>query len=501
MALKKVLMLLIAALFILPVSVTAFDDFDDDFGGFDDFEDTKKKDSDDDYDAEDSAAKKKEKDQEASDAAMKDLLGDEADDEKPKKADKSKKEKKDVKKDEPKKEKKVAEPKEKGLKPVILVKGGFTLLGQYKQKGADGKTTTLGSMFGGVDEGLIGAEFIGDHVIAKGTLNVRTKNPLLDKRNNPLAKANLHAIQDGFYNGLYEVYGGLRLFNGFLQVKAGKMIPEYGLVDTYQTIGMGFTTPFLTRSLVAVEGYIPETDEGFMIGGKGTINDKHTLLYGLMLGTGSVASEWWQTDKVMGLYGRLGYMHEYIQAAVGFQYRKDYFNKQGFTPKELSFIGIGIHLRASIAGFEMPLTFDYNQFELIQETGQPAKPIAVKPANNILLSLAPGYAYSFDSEWADKIGLAIRFDLVKGVYTKDVAHYLDYGTKAGDYKGFKSDSLIFRIGATLNFFAKDIKGVRSFAGVTFLMQPENKIVGKTAAINAEMDYGFTTIMLSAGAEM
>nr|HQI05469.1 hypothetical protein [bacterium] len=60
MTLKKVLVLLFAALFILPLS--AADDFDDEFGGFDDFEDEgKKKDVDDeDYDAEENAEKKKE---------------------------------------------------------------------------------------------------------------------------------------------------------------------------------------------------------------------------------------------------------------------------------------------------------------------------------------------------------------------------------------------------------------------------------------------------------
>lgn len=530
MTLKKVLVLLFAALFILPLS--AADDFDDEFGGFDDFEDEGKKkeesknSEDEDYDAEENAEKKKEKDQEASDAAMKDLLGDEEEDiekeEKPKEKSKKKAESYDDE-EKPKKEKKKAEPKEKGLKPVILVKGGFTLLGQYKT----GPKTTLGSMFGGVDEGLLGAEFIGDHVIAKGTMNIRTDNPLIEKGNNPLAKKNLHTIQNGADNALYEIYGGLNLLNGFLQIKAGKMLPEYGLVDTYQTIGMGFTTPFLTRSLLAVEGFIPETDAGFMIGGKGTINNDHTLVYGFMFGTGSIASDYWNSDKTMGLYGRLGYMHEYIQAAIGFQYRTDYAvdkdwgNNKDNTPKVTSllsknptFIGIGVHLRASVAGFEMPLTFDFNQMDMYQITNKVAKK---KPAQNILLSLAPGYAYSFDSEWADKIGLAVRFDLVRGVYTKG-ARYLDYGKAASlesgfiDYEGFKKDSVIFRIGATVNFFAKDIKGVRSFAGITFLVQPKSKIVGRTTVkdasgvatnngINSETDYGFTTLMLSAGAEM
>jgi len=519
MTLKKVLVLLFAALFILPLS--AADDFDDEFGGFDDFEDEGKKkeesknSEDEDYDAEENAEKKKEKDQEASDAAMKDLLGDEEEDiekeEKPKEKSKKKAESYDDE-EKPKKEKKKAEPKEKGLKPVILIKGGFTLLGQYKTA----PKTTLGSMFGGVDEGLLGAEFIGDHVIAKGTMNIRTDNPLIDKGNNPLAKKNLHTIQNGAENGLYELYGGLKFFDIF--VKAGKMLPEYGLVDTYQTIGMGFTTPFLTRSLIAVEGFIPETDAGIALGYKGTFADAHTILVGLMLGTGSIASDYWNSDKTMGLYGRVGYMHEYIQAAIGFQYRTDYAvdkdwgnNKDG-TPKVTSllsknptFIGIGVHLRASIAGFEMPVTFDFNQIDMYQITNKVAKK---KPAQNMLLSLAPGYAYSFDSEWADKIGLAVRFDLVRGVYTKD-ARYLTYGKSntGGDdyinYEGFKSESVIFRIGATVNFFAKDIKGVRSFAGITFLVQPESKIVGKSTSqmIASETDYGFTTLMLSAGAEM
>jgi len=515
MTLKKVLVLLFAALFILPLS--AADDFDDEFGGFDDFEDEgKKKDVDDeDYDAEENAEKKKERDQEASDAAMKDLLGDEEEIiEKETEKEDRKESKKSSKSDEPKKEKKKAEPKEKGLKPVILIKGGFTLLGQYKTA----PKTTLGSMFGGVDEGLLGAEFIGDHVIAKGTMNIRTDNPLIDKGNNPLAKKNLHTIQNGAENGLYELYGGLKFFDIF--VKAGKMLPEYGLVDTYQTIGMGFTTPFLTRSLIAVEGFIPETDAGIALGYKGTFADAHTILVGLMLGTGTVASDYWNSDKTMGLYGRLGYMHEYIQAAIGFQYRTDYAvntdwgyednqktkpNVTSLLSKNPTFIGIGVHLRASVAGFEMPVTFDFNQIDMYQITNKVAKK---KPAQNMLLSLAPGYAYSFDSEWADKIGLAVRFDLVRGVYTKG-ARYLDYGKAASlesgfiDYEGFKKDSVIFRIGATVNFFAKDIKGVRSFAGITFLVQPESKIVGKSTSqmIASETDYGFTTLMLSAGAEM
>jgi len=54
--------------------------------------------------------------------------------------------------------------------------------------------------------------------------------------------------------------------------------------------------------------------------------------------------------------------------------------------------------------------------------------------------------------------------------------------------------MIFRIGATANLFVKEIKGVSSYAGITFLIQPESEIV------KGEKDYGFTSLMLSAGAE-
>lgn len=491
MTLKRMFVFLIAAMFVLPIFIVAEDDFEDDeFGSFDEED---KGDKAEPFDAEESAEKKKEEDKEQSDAAMRDLLGDEevkedaaADEEEAKvdkKADKKKKKDEEPVKEKPKK---VKEPVQKGLKPVILVKGGFTLLGNYK----DANKKSYGSLFGSVDEGLLGAEFIGDHVIAKGTMNVRTNNPFINKGNNPLAKINLHSIQNGVDNALYEIYGGLKFYDIF--IKAGKMIPEYGLLDTNQNLGMGFSTPFLTRSLIAVEGFIPETDAGFALGYKGTFADEHTLLVGFSMGTGSIASDFWNMDKTMGIYARLGYMHEYFQGAIGFQYRKDYFNRSvsGTTVvKNLSLIGIGVHLRASIAGFEMPLTFDYSTFGLVQSN-------KMKSASNILISAAPGYAYSFDSEWADKVSIAVRFDFVQGVYA--LAGSTDYL----NYDGYKSSANIFRIGATANFFVKEMKGVHSYAGITFLMQPERKIVGaKGVATPAEYDYGFTTLMLSAGAEM
>ena len=499
MTLKRMFMFLIAAMFVLPLFIIAEDDFEDDeFGSFEEEEKTEP------FDAEESAEQKKAEDKEQSDAAMRDLLGEEevsedaaAEEEDEEAAKKDKKKDKKKKKDEEavkEKPKKVKEPVQKGLKPVILVKGGFTLLGQYKEyrDKADltKKYSTLGAMFGSVDEGLLGAEFVGDHVIAKGTMNVRTSNPFITKGNNPLAKINLHTIQNGWANALYEIYGGVKFFDVF--IKAGKLIPEYGLLDTNQNLGMGFSTPFLTRSLIAVEGFIPETDAGFALGYKGTFADEHTILVGFMLGTGSNASEFWNTDKTMGIYGRLGYLHEYFQGAIGFQYKKDYYNK-GAVPKNLSLIGIGVHLKVSIAGFEMPFTFDYSTFGLVQTSVAGPK---MKSASNILISAAPGYAYSFDSEWADKVSVAVRFDFVQGVYA--IAGAADYL----NYDGYKSSANIFRIGATANFFVKEMKGVHSYAGITFLVQPERKIVGKST-VNplGEYDYGFMTLMLSAGAEM
>jgi hypothetical protein len=268
-------------------------------------------------------------------------------------------------------------------------------------------------------------------------------------------------------------------------VKAGKMTPEYGLMNTYQKLGMGFSTPFLTRSLLAVEGFVPETDAGFALGYENTFAKAHTIHVGLMLGTGSNNSQFWNSDKTMGLYAKLAYMHKIFQFGFGLQYRKDYYNANGVV-KELPFIGIGIHANVSVKGFEMPITFDFNQISMVQTA-------ALKKAQNILLSVAPGYAYSFKSEWADKIALAVRFDLARGVYITDNKTALSYL----DYTTFKNTGMYFRIGATVNFFVKEVYGVGSYAGITFLMQPESEVVGKPAQ---QIDYGFTTLMLSAGAE-
>lgn len=466
---KKMFALLIAVLFVVPFVITA-DDFDDDFGGFD--EESEDSESESEEEEEEAPAKKKSKEMSESDAAMKDLMGD-PEEEKP--AKKEQKEAADVEEAAPA-ENAAAGKSLKGIKPVLLVKGGFTPYGSYKEGGK-----SLSTMFGSLDEGIVGVEYLGKHVLAKGTLNIRTNYFFIENGSNPLAKVNHHSIQNGAANALYEVYGGVKFYDVF--IKGGKIIPEYGLVDTWQNLGMGFTTPFLTKSLIAVEGFLPETDAGLALGYNGIIKKDHNVFVGLSLGTGANASEFWESDRTFGLYGRVGYgFKDYVKAAFAFQYRNDYYSN-----KTLDMTGIGVHINVSAYGFEMPITFDYNMMKMMKGTAR-------KNTTAMLLSLAPGYAYHFKHEWIDKAGLALRFDLVQGVYLDGNAHYLDF-------TNFRSASMIMRIGVTANFFTKEIAGVRAMAGLTFLMQPKSKVDAKD--INGDgkkYDYGFTTIALQAGAE-
>ena len=476
---KKMFTLLIAVLFVIPFAVVA-DDFDDDFGGFDDEGEDAEEEKDE--EEEETPAQKKAKEQSESDAAMKDLMGDPEEDEKPaKEDDQEDSEEAGAEAAAPKAGKAAAGKSFKGVKPILLAKGGFTVFGSHKEFNA-GKTSTLQSMFGSLDEGIIGVEYQGSHVIAKGTLNIRTNYEFIENGSNPLAKINHHSVQNGAANALYEVYGGVKFYDVF--IKAGKMIPEYGLVDTWQNLGMGFTTPFLTRSLIAVEGYLPETDAGLALGYNGIIKKDHNVFVGLSLGTGANASEFWESDRTMGLYGRVGYgFKEYVKAAFAFQYRNDYYSN-----KKLDHVGIGVHINVSAKGFEMPLTFDYNMMKMVKDGS------ARKNTASMLISAAPGYAYHFNHEWIDKVGIALRYDLVQGVYLNGEGDYLDW-------RNFRSNSMIMRIGVTANFFTKELAGIRGMAGLTFLMQPESKVDSKD--INGDgkkRDYGFTTIALQAGAE-
>ena len=464
---KKMFTLLVAVLFVVPFVIAA-DDFDDDFGG--DEEESEEAEE----EEEGEAPAKKSKEMSESDAAMKDLMGD-PEEEKPAKKEQEDSEKADAEDNAPA-ENAAAGNSIKGLKPVLLVKGGFTPYGSYKEGGK-----SLSTMFGSLDEGIIGVEYLGKHVLAKGTLNIRTNYAFIENGSNPLAKVNHHSVQNGAANALYEVYGGVKFYDVF--IKGGKLIPEYGLVDTWQNLGMGFTTPFLTRSLAVVEGFLPETDAGLAIGYNGIIKKDHNVFVGLSLGTGANASEFWESDRTMGLYGRVGYgFKDYVKAAFAFQYRNDYY------VKKLDHIGIGVHINVAAKGFEMPITFDYNMMKMVKDQS------ARKNTTSMLLSLAPGYAYHFNHEWIDKVGLALRYDLVQGVYLDGTGDYLDW-------RNYRSSSMIMRIGVTANFFTKELTGVRAMAGLTFLMQPESTVDKKD--INGDgkkKDYGFTTIALQAGAE-
>ena len=467
---KKMFTLLIAVLFVVPF-IAAADDFDDDFGGED--EESEESESE-----EEEEAPAKVKGESESDAAMRDLMGEPEVKPAPKKQVNSENTAAVAEREESV-EKTSALPK--GLKPVMLVKGSFTVMGSYKYKDENGKLKNGNAMFGSVDEGILGLEYAGEHVIAKGTMNLRTDNALINEAvNNPLIRENLHSIQTGAANVIYEMYGGIKFFDVF--IKAGKMLPEYGLVDTWQNLGMGFATPFLTRSLVVVEGFIPETDAGIALGYNGVIKDDHNLFVGLSLGTGNSNSEFWHSDKTYGLYGRIGYgFKEFIKAAVGFQYRSNFYNQ-----KTLALTGIGVHLKGAYAGFEMPLTFDYNMIGMINSNTSKKT-----TKNSMLLSLAPGYGYDLSEhvEWLDKVAVAVRFDLAQGIYKG--------GTTTENYLDslqFKKSKMYFRIGATANVFTKEFGGVRGMAGFTFLMQPKTKLEA------GEKDYGFMTFVIQAGAE-
>ena len=485
---KKMFTLLFAVLFVVPFAVAA-DDFDDDFGDFEeDGEEAEESEEAGEAEEDEEAPAPKAKKQSESDAAMRDLMGE------PEEEKSVSKKAKSGEKNSGSEEAESSAPALKGLKPVMLVKGSFNVFGQYKRwNGAGTKPSTMNTMFGSVDEGLLGLEYMGKHVIAKGTVNLRTDNAFMKEAvHNPLMEENLHSIQNGAANALYEIYGGVKFFDVF--IKAGKMIPEYGLIDTYQELGMGFATPFLTRSLIVVEGFVPETDAGLSLGYNSVFAKDHNFFIGLTLGTGSNKSDFWYSDKTMGLYGRVGYgFKEYIKAAVAFQYRNDFSDvkkEDGATiNKTVDLIGIGVHLKGAVAGFEMPVSFDYNMMKMVSSnTG------AKKSTTGMLVSAAPGYAYHFNHEWIDKVSVAFRFDLAQGVYISKEANYLNS-------INFRSNAMYMRFGVTANFFTKELAGIRAMTGFTFLMQPESKVGNNTYNEDGrKKDYGFMAFVLQAGAE-
>jgi len=494
---------------LIPFIVCAADDFDD-------------------FDAEKSASDKEEKNQEESDQAIKDLLGgseeeevappkaeekkasfdeeedeDEDEEEAPKPEKVEKKESVDDILGTKKEEKKAAPaPAAQGIKPVVMVKGGINF-------GSYAKSFKQGLFFGSVDEGILGAEFVGKSVFAKATINVRTQNPLLlssnDKDNaiqyNPLMDDNY--IENSIYKGIpYEAYGGMKLFD-MVTIRAGKMIPAYGILDRYQHLGVAIGTPFGTRSLLAIEGWIPETDAGFALGFNYDLGDNSGINAEFMLGTGVIPniSQFWSTQKTMGMYFKGGYYSDMFTAMLGFQYRTDY---EGTAKKSVPFIGFGLGAIFSYAGFETWLTVDYTMAQLLKPKNSADPTLINGSTGGLSLSLMPAYNLTIDYEMIDKLQFGVRFDLNYGIYSLDAAsgNYLTWYTGAGTTKVnyFKNDVAQMRFGIGINLFAKEFEGVHSFAGFTFMMQPQVQIVNLTGTANDQYNYGFYSIGLNGGAE-
>lgn len=498
--------MLVAFAVLIPFALCAADDFDD-------------------FDAEKSASDKAEKNQQESDQAIKDLLGgsseeeeevapkkkeepayDEEEDEeeapKPKKETKKKESVDDILGTKKKEEKKAAPAPAQGIKPVAMVKGGINF-------GSYAKNFKQSLFFGSVDEGILGAEFVGKSVLAKATINVRTQNPLLlssnDKDNaiqyNPLMDDNY--IENSIYKGIpYEAYGGMKLFD-MLTIRAGKMIPAYGILDKYQHLGVAIGTPFGTRPLLAIEGWIPETDAGFALGFNYDLGDDSGINAEFMLGTGVIPniSQFWSTQKTMGIYFKGGYYSEMFTAMLGFQYRTDY---EGTAKKTVPFIGFGLGTIFSYAGFETWLTVDYTMAQLLKPKNSADPTLVNGSTGGLSLSLMPAYNLTIDYEMIDKVQFGVRFDLNYGIYSLDAANgnYLTWYTGAGASKVnyFKNDVAQMRFGIAINLFAKEFEGVHSFAGLTFMMQPQTQIVNLTGTANDISNYGFYTIGLNGGAE-
>ncbi len=494
---KAMKVALVVAMMLLPFALCAADDFEDDF------------------DAEKSASEKEKRNQNESDQAIKDLLGDSpnADEEEeeeeeeetpppPKKAEPAKKKEsvEDLLGTKKKEEKKPAPKPASGIKPVAMVKGSFNF-------GSYAKNFKQGLMYGAVDEGILGAEFRGNAVFAKATINVRTNNPTLLAAKDGSAVQYNPLMDDNYWvnsivNGMpYEVYGGMKLFD-MLTLRAGKMIPAYSILDKYQHLGVAIGTPYGTRPLLAVEGYIPETDAGAALGFDYDLGDDSGIVAELMMGTGVIPSisSFWHSQKTMGFYFKGGYRSEMITALLGFQYRTDY---DGATKKQVPIIGFGLGAIFSYAGFETWLTFDYTMMQLLYFSAKSSKMINGS-VGGMNLSLMPAYNLSIDYGFIDKLQFGIRFDLDLGVYNKEAAegNYLTWYTGTGTTKTyyFKPDAMAMRFGFGINLFAKELESVKSFFGISFLMQPQSQIINKAGSGSDVFNYGFYNFGIQGGAE-
>ncbi len=512
---KVVKVALVVSMMLFPFVICAADDFEDDF------------------DAEKSAAEKEKQNKAESDQAIKDLLGDspstaeedkgtieedeadegeeeekgeeeEEEEETPSPTKKAETEKKkesveDLLGTKKKEEKKPAPKPASGIKPVAMVKGSFNF-------GSYAKNFKQGLMYGAVDEGILGAEFRGNAIFAKATINVRTNNPTLLAANDGSAVQYNPLMDDNYWvnsivNGMpYEVYGGMKLFD-MVTLRAGKMIPAYSILDKYQHLGVAIGTPYGTRPLLAVEGFIPETDAGVALGFDYDFGDDSGIVAELMMGTGVIPSisSFWHSQKTMGMYFKGGYRSEMITALLGFQYRTDY---DGTAKKQVPIIGFGLGAIFSYAGFETWLTFDYTMMGLLYESVSGAMKNGSVGGMN--LSLMPAYNLSIDYGFIDKLQFGVRFDLDLGVYNKEAADgtYLTWYTGTGVNKlyYFKPDAMAMRFGFGINLFAKELDSVKSFFGISFLMQPQSQIINKTGSGSDVFNYGFYNFGIQGGAE-
>ena len=500
---------------------------EDDFGG-DAFEDDSEDsfddggdDESDSFDAEKTAKDKENKDEENSQDAMKDLLGDDeepeakADDEEDEEDEEDKKDKDDLEDEAPLED----EPKDttpakaiKGFKPIMVIKGGMMLMGQYKTRDNPATPTvasTHGFMFGSLDMGIVGLSFNGKYVLSKATLNLRTPNPLTETKasipvvTNPWVKANYATYDSNFYNWLHEVWGGVNFLGGINQklvIRAGKMLPTYGLVDQFDSLGAGIGTPYGTRDLVSTEGYIPESDAGWALGFDWAIKKKHHIVFDFMMASGTVGDDktnkYWFSDKVMGLYIRAGYTSKFLKVFGSLQSRSNQAETGGATPvlKNTSLTGFGLAAKLQdIHGFNMTFSFDYNMIKLITDYG--TINARLTSTSNMLIHMMPSYDIGIGKPWLDALQISFRFDLIKGGY--------EYGTEMKDAYNFAyytEKSMYMRIGLGVNWYVKEIKGVRSFAGFTFMMQPKSELKKALHPNTYAWNDGFMAIMLTAGAE-
>jgi len=497
MVLKLLKASFVVCALLLPFALCAVDDFEDDF------------------DAEKSATEKEEKNRKESDRAIKDLLGDSSSGSEEEEEEEEEEETLSPKKKSPEKKKSVDEilgtkkkeekkptPKPvSGVKPVAMLKGGFNF-------GSYAKNFKQGLMYGSLDEGILGAEFMGNAVFAKATINVRTRSPILladpdsskAPQYNPLMDDNYfdNSIKEGMP---YEAYGGMKLFD-MVTLRAGKMIPAYSILDKYQHLGVAIGTPYGTRPLLAVEGYIPETDAGFALGFDYDLGDNSGVVAELMMGTGVIpcVSNFWNSQKTMGFYFKGGYRSEMITALLGFQYRTDYPGPD--IKKQVPFIGFGLGTIFSYTGFETWLTFDYTMMGLLYDSVSGTKKNGNVGAMN--LSLMPAYNLGIDYGFIDKLQFGIRFDLNLGAYSKEAANgnYLTWYTRSGSAKTyfFKPEAMAVRFGFGINLFARELESVKSFAGLSFMMQPQSQIVNNPGSGSDIFNYGFYNFGLQAGAE-